>query len=109
MVDVTYREGFTMSEGTIADEVISGMVKIGFAGSEKDVEILDVTDRKYAYVIYDLTHRENMERIRDFFDGEGVFLTGRFGNFEYWNMDRVVMETQKLSEKIKSQIEERRN
>ena len=107
MAEVTYREGdriSALSKRKLEAEVISGIVKIGFARTEKEVEIVDVTDQKYAYIIYDLLHRENMERIRGFFDREGVFLTGRFGNFEYWNMDRVVIESKKLSEKIKSQL-----
>jgi UDP-galactopyranose mutase len=51
-------------------------------------------------VIYDLKHRENMAVIRGYFGGEGVFLNGRFGNFEYYNMDRVVSESWKTAEGV---------
>ena len=32
---------------------------------------------------------------------EDVYLHGRFGNFEYWNMDKVLRESKNLSERIK--------
>ena len=41
-----------------------------------------------------------MTLVRDYFNKEGVILNGRFGNFEYWNMDRILRESKNLSEKM---------
>jgi UDP-galactopyranose mutase len=38
-----------------------------------------------------------MTAIRRYFNEQGVFLNGRFGNFEYWNMDKVIAESRKLA------------
>lgn len=103
IAEITYREGDQisgMADKALAEKVISGVVEIGFADSLEDVKIVDVTDQKYAYVIYDLLHKENMKKIRRFFSEEGIYLTGRFGNFEYWNMDRVICEAKKISARI---------
>jgi UDP-galactopyranose mutase len=43
-----------------------------------------------------------MKIIRDYFKAENLFLNGRSGNFEYWNMDRVIAESRKTAEKIKN-------
>ena len=59
-----------------------------------------MTKHEYAYVIYDLNHKSNMDKIRGYYGKEGIYLNGRFGNFEYWNMDRILRESKNLAEKI---------
>ncbi len=103
MVEVTYRSNDRvdlMSEEEFRQSILDGMVKIGFAKSTEDVEIIDITRYQYAYVIYDLNHSENMEMIRRFYESQGIILNGRFGNFEYWNMDRILRESFELSERL---------
>ena len=41
-----------------------------------------------------------MRVIRDFYNKEGIILNGRFGNFEYWNMDRILRESFELSRRL---------
>lgn len=69
------------------------VLDIGFAEAVDDVKIIDVTRYEYAYVIYDLKHKSNMEVIRSFYQQNGIILNGRFDNFEYWNMDRILRES----------------
>ena len=104
MVEVTYRAGDHidhMDDAELKEKISAGMEEIGFAKKASDVFYIDITRYQYAYVIYDLRHTDNMKVIRDYFEKEGVYLNGRFGNFEYWNMDRILRESQKLVERIK--------
>jgi UDP-galactopyranose mutase len=41
-----------------------------------------------------------MTAIRQFYSSEGIDLNGRFGNFEYWNMDKVLREAKNMAEKF---------
>ncbi len=103
MIEVTYRKNDqvdVLSEEELQEKISDGLVKIGFAKDTKDVEFIDITDYQYAYVIYDIDHTENMEYIRDFYNKEGIYLNGRFGNFEYWNMDRILRESLNLKDNI---------
>lgn len=103
MIEVTYRKNDqvdVLSEKELQEKIADGLVKIGFAKDTKDVEFIDITDYQYAYVIYDIDHTENMEYIRDFYNKEGIYLNGRFGNFEYWNMDRILRESLNLKDNI---------
>lgn len=103
IVEITYKPGQRELLGTdeqIMNRIREGMVKIKAAKSEGDAEIIDVTHYEYAYVVYDLKHNVNMNRIRSYLEGTGIFLNGRFGNFEYWNMDKVLLETKKLINKM---------
>ena len=103
MVEVTYRKNDyvdTLSDEDFRNRIKDGLVKIGFAKKSNDIEFIDITKYEYAYVIYDLEHSSNMEYIRNYFNNEGILLNGRFGNFEYWNMDRILRESLELKEKI---------
>lgn len=103
MAEITYRKNDhidAMESGELSDKIRRGMCEIGFANQVEDVQLVDITKHEYAYVIYDLNHTENMRKIRSYYEKEGVTLNGRFGNFEYWNMDRILRESLELSKKI---------
>ena len=103
MIEVTYREGdyiSHMTKGELEDKIAKGLVRISFAEKEADCDFVDITHAKFAYVIYDLNHGSNMEKIRNFFQTQSVILNGRFGNFEYWNMDKIVRESFELSKRF---------
>lgn len=103
MIEVTYRKNDqvdNLTEEELKDKIAEGLLKIGFAKEKEDVEFIDLTDYEYAYVIYDINHSDNMKYIRDFYSKEGIYLNGRFGNFEYWNMDRILRESLELVDRI---------
>jgi UDP-galactopyranose mutase len=45
-----------------------------------------------------------MTAIREYFGAEKVFLNGRFGDFEYLNMDAVIKRSRETAEKIKERF-----
>ena len=107
MIEVTYRKNDQvdcMSLKELKERVADGLTKIKFAKDAKDVEFIDVTSYEYAYVIYDINHTENMNFIRNYYNKEGIYLNGRFGNFEYWNMDRILRESLELKNKIMADL-----
>lgn len=107
MVEVTYRKNdYTdnLSEEELKNRIREGLVSIGFARNADDPEFIDITRYQYAYVIYDLEHTQNMTYLRDFFNKEGITLNGRFGNFEYWNMDRILRESLELSKRLVGEV-----
>ena len=107
MVEVTYRQKDyidSLSEEELKAKIAQGMKRIAFVEDEKDVEFINLTRHPYAYVIYDLDHKKNMEAVRTYYGSQGIYLNGRFGNFEYWNMDRVIRESRNLVDKKLSVI-----
>lgn len=100
LIDVTYRESDRidcLSNDQLRTEMIDGLIKIGFIECSDDIVSFSLKRYPYAYVIYDLKHRETMTKIRTYFKKEGIDLHGRFGNFEYLNMDAVIHESIKLA------------
>jgi protoporphyrinogen oxidase len=103
MVEITYRNGDhidDMSTESVFQKIVQGLKRIQFIETEEDAVLINLTRHLYAYVIYDLNHSKNMNSIREYFQQEGILLNGRFGNFEYWNMDKVIRESKKLAEGI---------
>ncbi len=103
MVEITYRKNDytdSLTDEEIMKRISEGMVYLGFADKGDDITLVNMTRHQYAYVIYDLNHKENMTAIREYFTGEGIYLNGRFGNFEYWNMDKVLREAKIMAENI---------
>lgn len=104
LMEYTYRDNDVIKDWDdekLQDAFIEGLQKIGFIRSPGEILSFTLKRFPFAYVIYDLNHKENMTEIREYFSREGVFLNGRFGNFEYWNMDSVVAESRKMAESIK--------
>lgn len=93
MAEITYRKHDMIdqaSDESLVRQTIEGLKAIGFLVDEKNVNFTDIRRFEYAYVVYDLHHRRNMDCILNFFAGEQLDLLGRFGTYEYLNMDAVV-------------------
>jgi len=92
LAEITYREGDEigkMSDKEIIERTVEDLDGLGIIN--KDEVILTAVHRfKYAYVIYDLNYRENLKIIHDYVDSIGIDSIGRFGSWEYANMDRVI-------------------
>lgn len=104
MAEITYRKNDLndkASDGELTQKVIEGLETIGFIDSKDDVNFTDLKRFEYAYVIYDLKHRQNMDAIKEYFAKQGIYLNGRFGSFEYLNMDAIIKQSKNLAESIK--------
>lgn len=104
MAEITYRKNDLndkASDKELTQKVIEGLETIGFIDSKDDVNFTDLKRFEYAYVIYDLKHRQNMDAIKEYFASQGVYLNGRFGSFEYLNMDAIIKQSKNLAENIK--------
>ncbi len=102
MIEITYRKNDLIdqsSDDTIRQRILEGLEHIEFIDGPQDVNFIDIKRFEYAYVIYDLLHRHNMDMVIDHFRNEGVDLLGRFGSFEYLNMDAVIEQALHFSEK----------
>lgn len=103
MIEVTYRKNDRvdlMTDAELTAKIIGGLKEIGFIDGESDVNFTDLKHFDYAYVIYDLEHKENTTVLRDYFKQQGIELNGRFGSFEYLNMDAIIRQSKNLAERF---------
>ena len=90
LVEVTHREASVDPEG-IRDRVIEDLKKTGIITERDEIEVCDTSTFKYAYVIYDLDHRKNVGIVHDYLNSNGIIPVGRFGEWEYFNMDKAIL------------------
>jgi protoporphyrinogen oxidase len=100
MAEITYRKNDLNDLSTdeeLTASVLDGLKTIGFIDSTADVNFTDLKRFEYAYVIYDINHRQNMDKIKQYFASQGIYLNGRFGSFEYLNMDAVIQKSAEMA------------
>lgn len=103
MAEITYRKNDLndkASDAELIEKVVEGLEIIGFIDNKEDVNFTDLKRFEYAYVIYDLNHRKNMDKIKEYFEQQGIYLNGRFGSFEYLNMDAIIRQSKNLAQTI---------
>ncbi|PKN51096.1 MAG: FAD-dependent oxidoreductase [Deltaproteobacteria bacterium HGW-Deltaproteobacteria-13] len=103
MAEITYSKGSPidkMSSKEVERKIIEGLEDVQFIDHREQINFIETRRFEYAYVLCDLNHRSNMNLIRNYFAGQGIRLCGRFGEFEYLNMDAVIRHAKDLSEEI---------
>jgi len=67
----------------------------------KAKRLIDSQFTKYAYVIHDMHYRANTTAIRTYFNGrKGFYLLGRWGLWNYKNMDLCMLDAFELAKRI---------
>ncbi|MGD8561517.1 MAG: FAD-dependent oxidoreductase [Desulfarculaceae bacterium] len=71
--------------------------------TEAEVIASEVRRIKYAYVVYDLDYLKNRQTVFDYLGEVGIPCCGRFGSFEYLNMDQCVQRAQDLAQTLSAE------
>jgi len=106
LIEITFRPQSylsTLSEQQIKDEVIKDLDVCGFVKMD-DIDDIIVKRYKYAYVIYDLLHRYNTDKVLDYLKSIGIESNGRFAQFEYLNSDQIAVNSMNLARKLNEEI-----
>lgn len=69
----------------------------------EDVIYSDVSRITPAYIIYDLEYDRNIKVVGDFVAKQGIEVCGRFGEFQYLNMDTCIENAMLLAKRIKGE------
>lgn len=103
MAEVTYRADDIydkMSDEEMEKQVVNGLERIGFIESHEEVNFTTTKRFGYAYVVYDLMHKQNTSKIVEYLAREGIDVNGRFGSFAYLNMDAIIRQSITLAAKF---------
>jgi len=103
LAEVTYRGERPDLEG-VAHGVVEGLEEVGLIKGWEEVELWEAHGFKYAYVVYDLDHGGNVGVVHGFLKEMGVVPMGRFGEWEYLNMDKALLSGMRAAEEAKSVI-----
>jgi protoporphyrinogen oxidase len=102
-IEVTFKKGdkiSKMSKTQIFQKITQGLKKLKFINKVSDIKFKESRTFEHAYVIYDLNHRKNVDRLIKEYAKKNIDLLGRWGSWEYLNSDQVIKQAKDLSEKF---------
>ncbi len=62
----------------------------------------------YAYVVYDHQRKANVELIRSWLAAQGIHLSGRYSEWEYYNSDHAFLAGKRAAETVKALLTNRK-
>ncbi|MBD3413410.1 MAG: NAD(P)-binding protein [Candidatus Aminicenantes bacterium] len=98
--EISYSPHKKISRENITDRVVEDLIKAKILFPDDKIMVSDVADLKYAYIIYDKQHRKNVDLIHHFLKENSIFPCGRFGEWEYFNMDHSLNSGKITAEQI---------
>jgi UDP-galactopyranose mutase len=87
---------------TLIERCLTDLIRIGILEERdrKRVQVAHVVTLNPAYIIYDLKHRENIRIINNYLSQLNIIPKGRFGEWEYLNMDQAIISGKRATEVI---------
>jgi len=95
IAEVTVPPTWKVDLEEIESMVVYDLVELGIV-RESEVNIVKAWFHKYGYSIYTLTHRKDVDAVTQELTEKGILTFGRWGNWQYWNTDRIYEEAMKL-------------
>ena len=74
-----------------------GLQQRNLLPSDAHITLERVDRQEKSYIVYDVGYEDNVNKVREWFSSVGIFLLGRFGYFEYINVDMAVDRAIKLA------------
>ncbi len=104
--ETSYSKYKKISRENIIDRVVEDLTRAKILFPDDKIVVSDAADLKYAYVIYDKNHRRNVTKIHEFLRKNSIFPCGRFGEWEYLNMDHSITSGKRTAEEINTSFSE---
>lgn len=103
MAEITFRPGdrWDLPDDEISQLVVKDLDRLGFS-PRSALKSARTRTYKYAYVIYDLDHRKNTDTVLSWLRSRGIESIGRFGAFEYINMNTAVEQAGECARRVQN-------
>jgi protoporphyrinogen oxidase len=82
------------------EATIAGLKAARILTDDDTIELVHSEEIHPAYVIYDLAHADNVRTIRDYLRQHGIVTAGRFGEWQYFNMDHSMRSGKQAAEEV---------
>jgi protoporphyrinogen oxidase len=88
IAEITIPNGKKIDTEELKERVIHDFVRIDVI-KETEIDVVEIWFHKYGYPIYTLTHQEDTEVITRELIQKGIVTFGRWGEWQYWNTDKI--------------------
>lgn len=86
---------------TLVQRALEDLRRVGIITARTRLRTTAIVTLDPAYVIYDRQHRENVRVVRDYLTEAGIDSRGRFGEWEYFNMDQAILSGKAAAESVR--------
>jgi UDP-galactopyranose mutase len=101
LVEVTYQKNRNIDLIDAKERILNDLRDVELIKKNDIVEVSRVLTSKYAYIIYDLEHRKNVDIIHNYLKENRIIPAGRFAEWEYLNMDKSILSGIRAVEEAK--------
>jgi protoporphyrinogen oxidase len=101
--EVAYVSGSAPDTERAVERTIQTLRSAKILDADDHIELVHVEAIAPAYVIYDLAHAAAVETIVSWLRSQGIHPAGRFGHWQYFNMDDAMKSGQRAAETILSE------
>jgi UDP-galactopyranose mutase len=102
--EVAYSPQRPLDRERVVERTIAALQLSGILDPEDELELVLAEEITPAYVIYDLEHRSNVTLIRSWLEQQGIWTAGRFGEWQYFNMDHSMKSGKTAAEAILADV-----
>ncbi|NLW36784.1 MAG: NAD(P)-binding protein [Syntrophorhabdus aromaticivorans] len=97
----TYKghEFHEMSDASLMEIVASDLDRLGVI-RKNEITAADITNIEYGYIVYDLKCTANLDKVKGYLSSMGIEMLGRFGEFDYINMDEVIRRSMSMAKRL---------
>ena len=100
--EVAYSRHRPLDRDTMLERTIASLQAARILDDRAEIELVHAEEILPAYVIYDLAHGRNVATIREWLAEQRIWTAGRFGEWQYFNMDHSMKSGQTAAEAILS-------
>jgi protoporphyrinogen oxidase len=99
-IEVSYVPGRRPDISDLYTRCIASLKKMGVIRSQKDILVRRDFDIHFSYVIYDRHHRSSRRAILNHLNARDILSIGRYGHWEYSDMESAVQQGFQTASKI---------
>jgi protoporphyrinogen oxidase len=89
-----------ISEHGLVQRVIDDLILARVLEKDDEILVTGLMRLEPAYVIYNHSHNKNVSMIHQFLYDKGIYPCGRFGMWEYYNMDHAILSGKSAAEGV---------
>jgi UDP-galactopyranose mutase len=82
----------------LIDKTIEQLTAIGILRADDAIVEKNVVKIDPAYVIFDKFHSVSVRAVREYLRSRSIVTCGRFGEWEYFNMDQTILSGKRAAE-----------
>lgn len=92
-------ELYEMSDASLMETVVNDLDRLGIV-RKNEIAATSVTNIEYGYIVYDLNYKTNLDMVKSYLSSMGMEMLGRFGEFDYINMDEVIRRSMSMAGRL---------